>query len=191
MSAETAGLSYCGANGCCRESPLTEEGRAEIQQHPVYSREILQRQHLDPAVVAAVVGHHEFLDGSGYPDGLAGDDIPTLTRIMTICDISSASTEDRSYKEAQPPWMAFSRWSRWAASSTRPRFSSSAPSCCQGITANSGAERQRRRRGRLTQRPDNRREVQNRYGHFTTGGSDDRIESTLPPVFRPKMVPRS
>ncbi|MDU6244530.1 MAG: HD domain-containing phosphohydrolase, partial [Bradyrhizobium sp.] len=46
----------------------------------------------------AVRHHHEFLDGSGYPDGLMADSIPDLTRILTISDIFSALIEYRSYK---------------------------------------------------------------------------------------------
>ena len=46
--------------------------------------------------------HHEALDGSGYPDGLKGDQIPPLTRILTVCDVFAAIVETRSYKSAQP-----------------------------------------------------------------------------------------
>ena len=47
--------------------------------------------------------HHEYLDGSGYPDGLAGASVKDLTRIMTLCDVYGAMVERRSYRAPQPP----------------------------------------------------------------------------------------
>lgn len=44
--------------------------------------------------------HHERLDGSGYPDGLRGDQIPVLAQIVAICDVFDALTTDRPYREA-------------------------------------------------------------------------------------------
>lgn len=44
--------------------------------------------------------HHEKLDGSGYPDGLKGEDIPITTRVLTVADIFDALTSDRSYRKA-------------------------------------------------------------------------------------------
>jgi HD-GYP domain-containing protein (c-di-GMP phosphodiesterase class II) len=45
---------------------------------------------------------HENYDGSGYPDGLAGDEIPLLARIVSCCDAFNAMTSDRSYRRAMP-----------------------------------------------------------------------------------------
>jgi HD-GYP domain-containing protein (c-di-GMP phosphodiesterase class II) len=45
---------------------------------------------------------HENYDGSGYPDGLAGDEIPLLARIVSCCDAFNAMTSDRSYRKAMP-----------------------------------------------------------------------------------------
>ena len=50
-----------------------------------------------------VLHHHEFLDGSGYPDGLRGDAIPDLVRVVTIADIFTALVEDRAYKPGLEP----------------------------------------------------------------------------------------
>ena len=47
--------------------------------------------------------HHERLDGSGYPDGLRGDQIPLLAQILSIVDIYDALTTDRPYRRALPP----------------------------------------------------------------------------------------
>ena len=51
--------------------------------------------------------HHEKLDGSGYPKGLKGNELNELARMSVICDIFGALTDERSYKEAFPPEMAF------------------------------------------------------------------------------------
>jgi 3',5'-cyclic-nucleotide phosphodiesterase len=54
-------------------------------------------------IAAIVRGHHEKLDGTGYPDGSNGADLPIETRIMTVCDIFDALTaSDRPYKKAMP-----------------------------------------------------------------------------------------
>lgn len=56
----------------------------------------------DPVTLDVTRHHHEMLDGSGYPDGLAGDQIADPVRLLTICDIYSALIERRSYKPAMP-----------------------------------------------------------------------------------------
>ena len=80
---------------------LTREEFDEIKQHPEYSREILVADgQFDPAIVDAATHHHEYIDGSGYPDGLGGDEIRPLVRMLTIADIYAALIEKRSYKRA-------------------------------------------------------------------------------------------
>ncbi len=54
-------------------------------------------------VGAVVRSCHEHWDGGGYPDGLAGDAIPRVARIVTACDAFSAMTTDRSYRKARSP----------------------------------------------------------------------------------------
>ncbi len=85
---------------------LTASERKEIQRHVEYTMEILRKipftKDLEniPIIAAA---HHEMLDGSGYPYGLKGDDIPLQARIMCISDIYDAlSSKDRPYKKAMP-----------------------------------------------------------------------------------------
>lgn len=71
-----------------------------MKRHPEYGHDFLTRTDpsIDPAILDAVVHHHEMLDGSGYPHGLAGHQIADLTRIMTVCDIYGALAEKRAYK---------------------------------------------------------------------------------------------
>lgn len=73
-----------------------------IRRHPIYGQEMLDR--VGGALTDAgtiVRAHHERWDGAGYPDGLAGDDIPLAARIITVCDSFSAMTTNRSYSAAR------------------------------------------------------------------------------------------
>ncbi len=87
-----------------RRGSLTPEERREIESHVTHTREFLAVLPWPPelARVPEIAGaHHEKLDGSGYPDGLAGEQIPLASRVMTICDIYDALTAmDRPYKSA-------------------------------------------------------------------------------------------
>lgn len=79
---------------------LTPEEFKEIQRHPVEGRELLKHMRtLEPAI-PIVYHHHERYDGSGYPDGLAGDAIPLLARIASIADVYDALTTSRPYRAA-------------------------------------------------------------------------------------------
>jgi putative nucleotidyltransferase with HDIG domain len=73
-----------------------------MRQHPVIGYEILRDSDCDALTLGAVRHHHEMLDGSGYPDGLVGNEISDIVRLLTICDIYAALTERRSYKEPMP-----------------------------------------------------------------------------------------
>jgi hypothetical protein len=77
---------------------LTDEEFALIKQHPVRSHEIIQHVRSFAPMVPAVRWHHERLDGSGYPDGLAGDEIPLDARIMAVADVFDALTSLRPYR---------------------------------------------------------------------------------------------
>ena len=82
---------------------LTAEERAVIETHTVIGEELL----LKVGGVLGQVGHlvrscHEHYDGSGYPDRLAGEEIPLVARIVCCCDAFSAMTTDRSYRKARP-----------------------------------------------------------------------------------------
>jgi putative nucleotidyltransferase with HDIG domain len=78
---------------------LNAEERALIETHAEAGYDILYRAAgVSDEVRRAVRHHHEFLDGSGYPDGLYGDEIPDLVRVLTISDIFAALIEDRRYR---------------------------------------------------------------------------------------------
>ncbi len=81
---------------------LTEEEFAVMKTHPQIGAEILGDADSELLVIARSVAltHHEKWDGSGYPNGLAGDDIPVEGRIVAIADVFDALTSKRPYKEA-------------------------------------------------------------------------------------------
>ena len=82
---------------------LTDAERSIIDKHPVFGRDILKpRLELSVDIKKMAIQHHEFLDGSGYPDGLKGERISPKVRLMTICDIFTALTEKRAYKDGMP-----------------------------------------------------------------------------------------
>ena len=81
---------------------LTKEEFAEIKKHPQIGFDILK--HLQPLsyVLPGVLHHHEAYDGSGYPFGLVGDEIPLMGRILAVADAYDAMTSDRPYRKGMP-----------------------------------------------------------------------------------------
>lgn len=78
-----------------REGPLANADRVEIERHPEVSARLIAPLGVSPGLVAAVRHHHEHWDGSGYPDGLAGESIPMLARIVQIADAYDAMIAGR------------------------------------------------------------------------------------------------
>lgn len=87
---------------------LDAEERALIETHPAAGYDVLARNTaVSREVLDAVRHHHEYLDGSGYPDGLCAGSISDLVRILTISDIFSALIEHRSYRPTMPRETAY------------------------------------------------------------------------------------
>ncbi|MCC4243218.1 HD-GYP domain-containing protein [Stappia indica] len=90
-----------------KDGPLSAGEKRVINTHPARGAFALQRGGRSAVeLIQAVRDHHEYLDGSGYPNGISGSSIGPLTRIVTLADIYSALTEERSYKAAMPPRQA-------------------------------------------------------------------------------------
>lgn len=81
---------------------LSEHQQAVVRTHPAIGRVLVAEHPLAPLALAAVAHHHERMDGTGYPDGLAGESIPLAARIVTLCDTFDAMTSTRSYRPALP-----------------------------------------------------------------------------------------
>ena len=85
-----------------KRDKLTEEEYAEIKRHPEIGYEILKSITTLPNLKIGVRWHHERIDGSGYPDGLKGNDIPEFARIISVADAYDAMTSNRSYRSSLP-----------------------------------------------------------------------------------------
>ena len=81
-----------------KRSPLTPEEYEHIKQHPVIAEMILKDVGLMASVRPLIRAHHERWDGAGYPDGLAGEEIPFLSRIMAVADSYDAMRTQRPYR---------------------------------------------------------------------------------------------
>jgi diguanylate cyclase (GGDEF)-like protein/putative nucleotidyltransferase with HDIG domain len=81
---------------------LTPEEFEKMKIHPIVGGEILERVHFPYPVVPIVRSHHERWDGTGYPDGLKGDEIPMGARILSAVDCLDALATDRQYRKALP-----------------------------------------------------------------------------------------
>lgn len=90
-----------------KSEKLTPEEFELVKEHPLVGYKICHSLKSVRYALPVIRWHHEKLDGSGYPDGLKGDEIPVAVRIMAIVDVYDALTTKRSYKEALPPVQAF------------------------------------------------------------------------------------
>jgi len=100
---------------------LTPEEFEKMKIHPVVGAEILERVQFPYAVVPIVRAHHEKWNGSGYPDGLRGDDIPLGARILAVVDCLDALASDRQYRRAFPLDVALEKVLAESGASFDPR----------------------------------------------------------------------
>jgi putative nucleotidyltransferase with HDIG domain len=85
-----------------KPGPLTDKERALMEQHPLIGAEIVHGIEFLGAAAEVVRSHHERWDGQGYPDGLAGDQIPLAARVFAVADVFDALTTERPYRPASP-----------------------------------------------------------------------------------------
>jgi HD-GYP domain-containing protein (c-di-GMP phosphodiesterase class II) len=91
----------------CKEGPLNPEEWNEIRQHPANGAVMVgDIPYLVPAI-PAIKHHHEQWNGDGYPDGLVGENIPIMARIVTVGDAFDAMTTTRAYQTARSINTAF------------------------------------------------------------------------------------
>jgi putative nucleotidyltransferase with HDIG domain len=89
-----------------KPGPLTLEERRQMEQHSEIGERILRNVDDYSEIADVVRAHHERIDGMGYPDGVHGDEIPLLARIIGTADAYDAMTSDRPYREALPSRVA-------------------------------------------------------------------------------------
>lgn len=85
-----------------KEGNLTEIELAITRKHPEIGAALVEPLSLSPLILSVIRHHHEWYDGSGYPDGLMGEEIPYCARIVAIADAYDAMSSDRPYRKALP-----------------------------------------------------------------------------------------
>ncbi len=103
-----AGLMHdCGKMGIAdsillKPARLTDEEMEILKQHTIYGGDILQGMTTIKGIREAALYHHERYDGKGYPEGLAGDEIPFYARLICVADSYDAMSSDRCYRKGLP-----------------------------------------------------------------------------------------
>jgi len=103
-----------------KPGPLNEEEWAQMKQHPTAALHVLSHIRSLTDATPAILHHHEHFDGSGYPDGLAGEQIPIASRILLVTDAFDAMTTDRPYRKAMPVEAAIEELKRNSGSQFDP-----------------------------------------------------------------------
>lgn len=85
-----------------KNGPLNKEERKHMEKHPIIGEEICRPLETFKDVLPIIRHHHERWDGKGYPDGLKGEEIPLLARIVTAADVFDALISNRPYRDAWP-----------------------------------------------------------------------------------------
>ena len=98
-----------------RAGALEPSERALVEQHPVIGAHLLRPLDLPAIVPLTIRHHHEWWDGTGYPDGLAGEEIPFEARIVSVADAFDAMTCDRPYRQALRREIVLGEFKRFAA----------------------------------------------------------------------------
>ncbi|MBQ6207499.1 MAG: HD domain-containing protein [Oscillospiraceae bacterium] len=101
---------------------LTDEEYERIKNHPVMGARILKAIREMPNLVTGARWHHEKYDGSGYPDGLKGEDIPEQARIIGVADAYDAMTSNRSYRRFMDQSVVREQIAKGKGTQFDPRF---------------------------------------------------------------------
>ena len=114
-----------------KPGPLTLDERRQMEKHSEIGERILRNVDDYSEIADIVRSHHERIDGMGYPDGLHGDEIPLLARIIGVADAYDAMTSDRPYREALPSRVARMR----LAQAVETQFDTSVVAAFEAILA--------------------------------------------------------
>ncbi|MDQ8702207.1 HD-GYP domain-containing protein [Streptomyces sp. LHD-70] len=105
-----------------KDGPLTPEERRVIELHPEYGHEMVRGIGFLGEARSAILHHHERLDGSGYPYGLTGRQIPEFARVVAVADAFDAMTSTRSYRRGRPVADALTELKRCAGRQFDPQM---------------------------------------------------------------------
>ena len=124
-----------------KAGPLTPQERARMQEHVRIGNALLGKVPLLRDVADVVLRHHEWYDGRGYPDGVAGDAIPIEARVVSVVDAYCAMIDERSYKQPCSAEDARAELHRWAGTQFDPRVVEAALEAIEAIeTGNADAD---------------------------------------------------
>jgi len=137
---------------------LTLDERRHMQEHSAIGERILAHVDEYSEISTIVRHHHERIDGQGYPDGLANEDIPLVSRIIAVADAYNAMTSNRPYRDAMPSRVARLR----LAQAVDSQFDTSVVAAFEAILASADEEY------RLAKRTDFREFTQGDYGDSTS-----------------------
>lgn len=124
-----------------KDGSLTDEEFAYIKAHPVDGAEILATIPTLQHLTGGVRHHHERWDGRGYPDGLAGEEIPLEAQIMAVCDTYDAMTSTRAYRSSMPSEYALQEIDRVKGTQFNPKVAEAFLSIPRDIFAGLHASR--------------------------------------------------
>jgi two-component system cell cycle response regulator len=105
-----------------KPGPLTADEWEVVHRHPTIGARMVCATGALAHLAAGIRAHHERWDGSGYPDGLAGRQIPLISRIVSVCDAFEAMTSDRPYRPALRTDEALSELEAAAGSQLDPQI---------------------------------------------------------------------
>jgi putative nucleotidyltransferase with HDIG domain len=115
---------------------LTLEERRLMEEHAAIGERILSKVEDYTEIAKIVRHHHERVDGLGYPDGLSGEEIPLLAKIISVADAYDAMTSDRPYRDAMPSRVARLR----LAQAVESQFDTSVVAAFEAILAGASEE---------------------------------------------------
>ena len=105
-----------------KPAKLNDEEYEQIKNHPVMGARILKNIKEMPSLATGARWHHERFDGSGYPDGLKGENIPEEARIIAVADTYDAMSSRRSYRDVIPQSVARSELEKGKGTQFDPKF---------------------------------------------------------------------
>jgi putative nucleotidyltransferase with HDIG domain len=132
---------------------LTLEERRQMQEHSAIGERILAHVDEYSEIAKVVRHHHERIDGQGYPDGLAGEEVPLVSRIIAVADAYNAMTSDRPYRDAMPSRVARLR----LAQAVESQFDTAVVAAFEAVLAGAHEDY------RLARRPDFRELARSSY----------------------------
>jgi response regulator RpfG family c-di-GMP phosphodiesterase len=105
-----------------RAGALDSNERAIVEQHPAIGERLVKPLAIPNAIASAIRHHHEWWDGTGYPDGLKGEEIPRTSRLISVVDAFDAMSSERPYRRALARSTAINEIRHFAGSQFDPHF---------------------------------------------------------------------